>query len=120
MTITREQALDAALREIRVAALRNYGETGLTEEQRVRIGETARAALALPSTPTVNADMLAALKSAGAYLEAQRCWLKSDANPAVVGQPLHVRESAAEQVSAELATIYAAIARAERDGNPTG
>ena len=62
----------------------------------------------------LNAELLAALKNAAAYLEAQRCWLKSDANPAAHGQPLHLREAASEQVSAELTQIYAAIANAER------
>ena len=62
----------------------------------------------------LNAELLAALKSASAYLEAQRCWLKSDANPAAHGESLHLREAAAEQVSAELTQMYAAIANAER------
>ena len=62
----------------------------------------------------LNAELLKALKNAAAYLEAQRCWLKSDANPAAHGQPLHLREAASEQVSAELTQIYAAIANAER------
>ena len=42
----RVEKLEAALREIRVLALRNYEGPGLTEAQRVAICEIAKAALA--------------------------------------------------------------------------
>ena len=61
----------------------------------------------------LNAELVKALRDGAAYLEAQRCWLKSDANPAVRGAPLPIREEAAAQVSGVLDRFYIAIAKAE-------
>ena len=64
----------------------------------------------------LNAELVKVLRDGAAYLEAHRCWLKSDANPATRGAPLPIREQAAAQVSGVLDRIYVAIASAERAG----
>lgn len=62
---------------------------------------------------SLNAELVKALRDGAAYLEAHRCWLKSDANPATRGAPLPIREEAAAQVSGVLDRFYIAIAKAE-------